>query len=102
MEDVSELYKPQLENSPSQPENIFIQFIPIFIDINDLVDEYAGVDKRENHQNRRDDNYIEKELTDQNQQSQQVERNRQNIRVDDYIKEELIIRISSLNRLKDR
>ncbi len=50
MEDVVELNKlSQLENSLSQPENTSIQFIPISIDINDLVDEYAGVDERENH-----------------------------------------------------
>ncbi len=67
MEDVSELYKTQLENSPSQLENISIQFIFITININDLVDEYAGVDERENYQNRRDDDYIKKELIDQNQ-----------------------------------
>ena len=92
MEDVVEPNKPsQLENSLSQPENTSTQFIPISIDINDLVDEYAGVDERENHQNSRDDDYVEKKLTDQNQnqQSQQIERNRQNIRVDNYIKEEL-------------
>src|SRR6266536_1848969 len=59
MEDVGEPYKSQLENSPSQPENISTQFIPISIDINDLVDEYAGVDERENDQNRRDDDYVE-------------------------------------------
>ncbi len=79
----------QLENSLSQPENTSTQFIPTSININDLVDEYAGVDERENRQNRRDDDYVEKELTNQNQQSQQVERNRQNIRVDDYVEEEL-------------
>ncbi len=92
IEDVIEPNKPsQLENSLSQPENTSTQFIPISININDLVDEYAGVDKKENRQNRRDDNYIKKELTNQNQnqQSQQIERNRQNIRVDDYIEEEL-------------
>ncbi len=90
MEDVVEPNKlSQLENYPSQPENTSIQSIPISIDINDLIDEYAGVDKRENHQNRRDDDYVEKELTDQNRQSQQVKRNYQNIRVDDYVKEEL-------------
>src|SRR6266536_1148232 len=90
MEDVVEPNKPsQLENSLSQPENTSTQFIPTSIDINDLVDEYPDVDERENHQNRRDDDYIEKELTNQNRQSQQVERNRQNIRVDDYIEEEL-------------
>ncbi len=85
MEDMIEL------NSLSQLENTSTQFIPISININDLVDEYADVDKRENHQNRRDNDYIEKELTNQNQnqQSQQVERNRQNIRVDDYVEEEL-------------
>ena len=67
MEDMIKLNKlSQLENFLSQPENIFIQFIPTSIDINDLVDEYAGVDKRENHQNRRDDNYIEEELINQN------------------------------------
>src|SRR6266536_236270 len=92
MEDVVEPNKPsQLENSLSQLENTSTQFIPTSIDINDLVDEYAGVDERENHQNRRDDDYVEKEQTNQNQnqQSQQVERNRQNIRVDDYVEEEL-------------
>ncbi len=90
MEDVVEPNKlSQLENYPSQPENTSIQSIPISIDINDLIDEYAGVDKRENHQNRRDDDYVEKEMTDQNRQSQQVKRNYQNIRVDDYVKEEL-------------
>ncbi len=73
MEDVVEPNKPsQLENSPSQPENTSIQSIPTSIDINELVDEYAGVNKRENRQNRRDDNYnyIKKELINQNQQSQ--------------------------------
>ncbi len=90
MEDMVKLNKPsQLENSLSQPENISTQSIPISININDLVDEYAGVNKRENRQNRRDDNYIKEELINQNQQSQQFERNRQNIRVDNYIKEEL-------------
>ncbi len=54
MEDVIKPYKSQLENSPSQPENTSTQPIPISIDINDLVDEYAGVDKRENRQNKRD------------------------------------------------
>ncbi len=76
----------QLENSLSQPENTSTQPIPTSIDINDLVDEYADVNKRENRQNIRDDNYIEKELTNQNRQSQQVKRNRQNRRDDDYIK----------------
>ena len=52
-----------------QLENTFIQFIPTSIDINDLIDEYAGVNKRKNRQNRRDDNYIEKELINQNRQS---------------------------------
>ncbi len=66
-----ELNKPsQFENSLSQPENISTQFIFISIDINDLVDEYAGVDERENRQNRRDDDYVEEELIDQNRQSQ--------------------------------
>ncbi len=64
-----ELYKSQLENSPSQPKNTSTQSIPIFIDINDLIDKYADVNKKKNRQNRRDDNYIEKELTNQNQQS---------------------------------
>ncbi len=80
---------PQLENSPSQSENTSTQFIPISIDINDLIDEYAGVNKKKNCQNRRDDNYIKKELTNQNQQSKQVEKNRQNIRVDNYVEKEL-------------
>jgi len=67
MEDVVELNKPsQVENSLSQPEHTSTQFIPISININDLVDEYADVDKKENHQNRRDGDYVEKELTDQN------------------------------------
>ncbi len=71
MEDVIELNKPsQLKNSLSQLENTSIQFIPIFININDLIDKYADVVKKENRQNKRDDNYIEKELIDQNRQSQ--------------------------------
>ena len=93
MEDVVEPNKPsQLENSLSQLENTSTQFIPISININDLVDEYASVDKKKNHQNRRDNDYIKKKLTNQNQnqQSQQIERNRQNIRVNDYVEEELI------------
>src|SRR6266536_5759188 len=82
---------PQLENSLSQPENISTQFIPTSININDHIDEYAGVNERENHQNKRDDDYVKKELTNQNQnqQSQQIKRNRQNIRDDDYVKKEL-------------
>ena len=71
MEDVVEPNKPsQLENSLSQPENISTQFIPTSININDLIDEYTGVNKRENHQNIRDDNYIKKELINQNQNQQ--------------------------------
>ena len=50
MDDVVEPNKPsQLKNSLSQPENTSTQFIPTSININDLVDEYAGVNKRENH-----------------------------------------------------
>ncbi len=61
IKDIIKLNKPsQLKNSLSQPENISTQFIPISININDLVDEYAGVNKRENHQNKCDDHYIEK------------------------------------------
>ncbi len=70
MEDVIKSQKSQLENSPSQSENTSIQSIPTSININDLVDKYAGVNKRENHQNKRDDNYIKKKLTNQNRQSQ--------------------------------
>jgi len=89
IEDVSKPYKSQLENFPSQSENTSTQPIPTSIDINDLVDEYANVSEKKNRQNKRDDNYIKKKLTDQNQQSQQIEKNRQNIRVNNYIKEEL-------------
>ncbi len=60
----------QLKNSLSQSENISIQFILISININNLIDKYADVNKRENHQNKRDDNYIKKKLTNQNRQSQ--------------------------------
>jgi len=52
----------QLKNSLSQLENTSTQFIPISININDLVDKYANVNKRENHQNKRDNNYIKKKL----------------------------------------
>ncbi len=43
MEDIIKLYKSQLENSSSQLENIFSQFIPISININDLVNKYANI-----------------------------------------------------------
>ena len=68
MEDIIKSNKPsQLKNSLSQPENISTQSIPTSIDINDLIDEYVDVNKRENCQNKRDNNYIKKELTNQNQ-----------------------------------
>ncbi len=89
MEDVIELQKSQLENSLSQSENTSTQFIPTSININELIDEYADVNKKKNRQNKRDDNYIKKKLTNQNRQFQQIKRNRQNIRDDNYIKKKL-------------
>ena len=49
MEDIIKSNKSsQLKNSLSQPENISTQSIPTSIDINDLIDEYVDVNKREN------------------------------------------------------
>src|SRR6266498_6016052 len=64
-----------LDRSRIDPDRSEVILAPIRIDprncgsspsLNDLVDEYADVNKKENRQNRRDDDYIKKELTNQN------------------------------------